>query len=180
VIEAIRPRERIAIERVAVAGSVTTLPLFLCDDADTHSTMSEEWIAVAAGVRRLSEKRWTRSVVVPTTTLDSLVERYGCPQFIKIDVEGFEREVLTGLSHLPAYLSFEFITDNLANAVECIRLLDRPDVRFNLTVSDPAVALRHLRLELSDWVPAHDLCEVLRGSQLREADTYGEIFVRRG
>ncbi|MGH2810685.1 MAG: FkbM family methyltransferase, partial [Actinomycetota bacterium] len=39
---------------------------------------------------------WTRTVRVPVTTLDALVARHGLPTFIKIDVEGFEAEVIRG------------------------------------------------------------------------------------
>ncbi|HEU4662450.1 MAG TPA: FkbM family methyltransferase [Dokdonella sp.] len=39
---------------------------------------------------------------VPSTTLDALIERFGAPDVVKIDVEGAEMEVLDGASRLLA------------------------------------------------------------------------------
>ena len=44
------------------------------------------------------------------TTLDDLIARHGMPAFAKIDVEGFEAEVLAGLTRPITALSFEFTT----------------------------------------------------------------------
>ena len=46
--------------------------------------------------------------MVPVTTLDALIERHGVPSFVKVDAEGFEEEVLQGLSRSIKALSFEF------------------------------------------------------------------------
>jgi FkbM family methyltransferase len=44
-------------------------------------------------------------IQVPVMTLDQAIDRYGLPQFCKIDVEGYEMEVLRGLSHAIPFLT---------------------------------------------------------------------------
>jgi hypothetical protein len=49
-------------------------------------------------------------VKVPAISLEELVERYGCPSFLKIDIEGADEAVLADVSRLtvrPATLSWE-------------------------------------------------------------------------
>jgi Methyltransferase FkbM domain len=50
------------------------------------------------------------TITVPVTTLDKAIEQYGVPAFCKIDVEGFEAEVLKGLSHPISTLILEYHT----------------------------------------------------------------------
>jgi FkbM family methyltransferase len=45
---------------------------------------------------------------VPVVTADAAVRAFGPPHYCKIDVEGWELEVLSGLSHRVPLLSFEF------------------------------------------------------------------------
>ena len=37
---------------------------------------------------------WNRTLTVPMVTLDSLIQRYGMPLYIKIDVEEYQRTAL--------------------------------------------------------------------------------------
>lgn len=70
-------------------------------------------------------QRWSRALTVPVTTLTHLIERFGEPAFCKIDVEGFEADVLRGLDRpLPA-LSFEFVAGTLATARAAIERLEQ-------------------------------------------------------
>ena len=50
------------------------------------------------------------TITAPVTRLDKAIEQYGVPAFCKIDVEGFEAEVLKGLSHPISTLILEYHT----------------------------------------------------------------------
>jgi hypothetical protein len=73
-------------------------------------------------------------VTVPVTTIDSLIAIHGEPAFCKIDVEGFEREVLRGLSRPLERLSFEFHAEFIGETLACLeRLRELAPYRFNFT-----------------------------------------------
>lgn len=69
--------------------------------------------------------------------------RHGLPAFVKIDVEGFEAEVLRGLSRPPRALSFEFTTIQRDVAAQCLALLHALGYRaFNACLGE-SMAFAH-------------------------------------
>jgi FkbM family methyltransferase len=113
-------RTDVEIVPAAVGAEEGSAELFVCDETSTISSMSRRFVSSG---RFASSFNWRRKIVVPTTTLDALVARYGVPTFCKIDVEGFEVSVLAGLSQPLPLVSFEFSREFVDEARACADLL---------------------------------------------------------
>ncbi|MGB5834441.1 MAG: FkbM family methyltransferase, partial [Thiohalocapsa sp.] len=116
----------VEIVQAALGAMQSEIDLHLNLDNPTVSTASVPFISAAQRAAGWEGQQWEQTIRVRQTTLDALIERFGEPHFVKIDVEGFEAEVLRGLSCPLASLSFEFTTiqRGVAQAAlaECERL----------------------------------------------------------
>ena len=86
----------------------------------TVTTASTDFVKAADGAGGWEGQVWDRQIEVPVTTLDALIASHGRPDFVKIDVEGFEADVLAGLSQPLPCLSFEFTTIQRDVAYACL------------------------------------------------------------
>ncbi|MDD5517855.1 MAG: FkbM family methyltransferase [Candidatus Omnitrophica bacterium] len=84
---------------------------------------------------RFSGYEWGNEQKVIVTTLDKLIEEFGMPDFIKIDVEGCELQVLNGLSKPVKELCFEFTNEFIDDVQLCAnKLLEIGNYQFAYSI----------------------------------------------
>lgn len=126
----------------------------------TVATLSQDFVRKAGASASFRKVRWEEGPVVPVTTLDELIAAHGMPHFAKIDVEGFELEVLMGLSQPLPSLSFEFLPTVRDLALGC---LDRLEALAGAGRYRYAVSLgERLRLLTPAGVSASDMRDWLQ------------------
>jgi FkbM family methyltransferase len=134
----------------------------------TVSTLSDGFVAAAAGAEGWQGQRWDRVAEVPVTTLDALIAAHGLPAFVKIDVEGMEDAALAGLSRPVPALSFEVTTIHRGAALGALaRVAALGPYRFTLSLGEGFDLPR-------EWVRAEAMAE--RIAALPDTANSGDVY----
>ena len=107
----------------------TELDFYVSPNSTGVSTASTEFMKnsrFTKGSKNLSINsiKWNDPIKVKTITLDKMIEVYGKPDLIKIDVEGYEYDVLKGLSKKVNHICFEWHEEEYENLIKIINHLE--------------------------------------------------------
>lgn len=142
--------------------------------SSTLSSLSTEWINKVKS-ERFKDVSWDKEVIVEVTTLDRLISDYGIPSFIKIDVEGYELEVLKGLSKPVKALSFEYtMPEHLNRAIECLNILKSADENYKCNYS----VEERLVFEIKEWISIDEMIKYIQSDKFISPNA-GDIYVKR-
>lgn len=149
-------------------------------EAHCHSSFSKPMLDALAsrydGIKTVPNLRvdaWTETRTVGLTTFDALIAEHGLPSFAKIDVDGFEYEVMRGLSQpLPA-LSLEFVPAYLEPALQSIDYLRRfGPMRLNYVIEE------RFEWMLDEWVTPEEFIPILKWLEPDISISNGDVYVR--
>jgi FkbM family methyltransferase len=163
---------RVVVVEAAVAEVSGPRSLSVSERTPTVTTLATGWRDARAGDPDFDRVQWNRRIEVETTTLDRLIEQFGVPAFVKIDVEGSEPAVLAGLGRQVPALSFEYLPRALQEVQICLtRLNALGPYQFNWSVGESN------RLASDRWLDASELLAMLRtpAAHRRPGDVYARL-----
>jgi len=114
--------------------------------------------------------KWSEIEEVEVKKLDTLIKDYGIPAFCKIDVEGYELDILSHLSHEIPIIEFEFTGGFISNTNKIIELLDKGNTYYNFNLNE------NPKFELKKWVDAKEIITIINDLPINRL--HGNIFVK--
>lgn len=156
-------------------GAVNGKELFHISTAHPLSSFSREWIAAVSESKRFTDADWHQSMEIDIITLDNLCNQFGTPDFIKIDVEGYELQVLNGLNTPVKALCFEYtVPERLETLKSCLmRVADiyNGNVRFNFMMGD------EVRWGFDEWKSTEQMLHEVENPTFINSSA-GDIYAR--
>ena len=129
---------QLTLVHAAVAGSDGPVPFFLNARVSEWGTISKDWAERNAELGAASEQ-----VAVPGMRFERLLEEFGVPYYLKIDIEGADLlclEALRAFASRPAHLSIESNKTSWRDLVKEFRLLCELGYRRFKVVSQEGVS----------------------------------------
>lgn len=166
-----RNNEKVKLLNIAVGEEDTKKEMIVCNSG-YFSTFSEDQVRIVKENEASKNLEFYKKEEVKMLKLDTIIEENGIPYFCKIDVEGYELQVLKGLSKKIPIISFEYNTSLIKNAEKCILLLEElGEYEYNFT--------ERLRVDmkLDEWVGPLEMVKALNTLNYDEM-AYGDVYAR--
>jgi FkbM family methyltransferase len=166
----LRNKRNVEVLDFAIADVSGERVFNVISEGNPFNSLSDKWVKILSDDQqtRFQEIATTdKKIIVKTLTLTDLFKKYGTPDYIKIDVEGFEWQVVSQLDRKIPILSFECNLPEFAE--ETCRILNKlneinPHATFNF--------IRDESWELEAFVDKENMASVVNSGEFR----FMEIF----
>lgn len=148
-----KDNQNIILEQIGLGAKNESIDLYLCH-SNTISTFSKQWVEKS---RFTKNHIWDKTIKAKIFTLNEMIDKYGKPKFIKIDVEGYEYNVLKGLTKPIDLISFEAANEMMPAVIKCIEYLYTLGYdKFNFTIAEKPLFV------FPDWMTKEKFIENLK------------------
>jgi FkbM family methyltransferase len=133
----------------------------------TTSTFAKHWKS-----GRFSNLTWSGKTQIQITTLDNLIKKFGNPQYIKIDVEGYELNVLKGLTKKSGIISFEITSEFFSDAIKCLNYLKK------LSYNSFTFSIGEQKKFFSDWSDYKTIINLIKKEIKKDKLFWADIYCK--
>jgi FkbM family methyltransferase len=161
---------KIILLKVEIADKEGKQTMSLCSSS-AFSTFEDSWVKEINTNPKLANLEWTGKEEIDMVSINNLIEQYGLPHFLKIDIEGYEEKAFSTLKYAIPMLSFEYLIKFPERTTNCIYYLCAlGDYEFNYSVGES------MKLALPEWCNGVKILE-----ELQKADQnviFGDVYCR--
>lgn len=165
----------IHIEEASIDRRNGFTELWLCREDNQLSTTSRFYLSESIFARK--GYSWESASYVRTLTIDSLIDKYGMPEFIKIDAEGSEYLALSGLSKPVRAIAFEYGESLLFNIYLCLRRIEELGA-YKYTYISGELSI-YTEMSLSKLVDGKEILDHLYRCIYEKKTEWGSILALR-
>ena len=142
-------------------------------NSHTIASMNKNWIESVKKSNRFKGEDWNNTETISVTTLDIIIKNNFVPDYIKIDVEGFELDVLKGLSFPVNMISFEITLPEMKqSAIDCVNEMNRIG---NYVFAIPG---NEKLIDIKKWYSKTEITAQLESLSIGENRVSSDIFCK--
>lgn len=150
---------------------------FYKSSAHPLASFSVPWMEAVKKSDRFNGQTWEWAGTKKMITLNQMIDKFGLPALIKIDVEGYEAQVLHGLSVPVNALIFEYtVPEKMDALMDCLRLIQEiyegEDITFNYMSGDD------IQWVSARWLGFDEMVEEINTSRFIQSSA-GDIYLRK-
>lgn len=145
---------------------------FFLSSSTEFSSFAKDWVDSVQKDRFAGAHSWDKTETIEMTTLDNLIKQFGKPDFCKIDVEGYELEVLKGLTQPVKLISIEYtVPEQVEKSVDCINYLSTiGKITCNYSKWET------MEFAEKNWKKPEEMIEIIRSKEFQDT-RWGDIYI---
>jgi FkbM family methyltransferase len=162
----------VTILEAAVSDRAGRATLSISERTPTVTSLAADWRDARTADEDFARVRWNRSAEIDVTTIDALVQMYGEPAFVKLDVEGSEPAALAGLTRPVPAIAFEYLPRALERVALCVDRLEKlGHYLYNWSPGES------YRFDSRGWLEGRALLDALSRPDAQRRS--GDVYARR-